>query len=447
MKNGKKLIKKEVNPLQREIQVHEKLPWGPGFLLSLQHLFAMFGSTVLVPNLFGVDPGMILLMNGIGTLLYILICRGKIPAYLGSSFAFISPVLSVLEDHPDNGYSLALGAFIVTGVIFALVALVVRFAGTGWIDVVFPPAVMGAIVATIGLELVPVAARMAGLIAPEGAADWTPNGSAITLSMVTLGVTVIGAVLFRGFPKIIHILIGIVTGYMLAYLMGEVNTGAISGASFFSAPTLTTPSWDTTVIFTIIPVSLVVIVEHIGHLLVTSNIVGKDLSKDPGLDRSLMGNGISTILSGFFGSTPNTTYGENIGVMALTKVYSIYVIGGAAVIAILLSFSGTFSSVIANIPQPVMGGVSLLLFGVIAASGLRIFVEQKVDFSKATNMIMATLVLVVGISGAKLTIAGVELKGMALATIVGIVLSLFFKLIEVLGLSNDQPEMTEKTPD
>uniref|UniRef100_UPI0004719476 uracil permease n=1 Tax=Paenibacillus zanthoxyli TaxID=369399 RepID=UPI0004719476 len=432
--------------MQHEIQVGERLPLGPGFLLSLQHLFAMFGSTVLVPNLFGVDPGMILLMNGIGTLLYILICRGKIPAYLGSSFAFISPVTAVLAPHQGDhrhGYSLALGAFIVTGVIFVIVALIIRYAGTGWIDIVFPPAVMGAIVATIGLELVPVAAGMAGLIAPSGAVEWKPDSGAITLSMVTLGVTVIGAVLFRGFPKIIHILIGIVTGYVLAYLMHRVDTAAIANSHFFAHPTVTTPSFDWHAILTIIPVSLVVIVEHIGHLLVTSNIVGKDLAKDPGLDRSLMGNGISTIISGFVGSTPNTTYGENIGVMALTKVYSVYVIGGAAVIAILLSFSGTFSSIIANIPLPVMGGVSLLLFGVIAASGLRIFVEQKVDFSKPANMILATLVLVVGISGTTLTIYGVQLKGMALATIIGIVLSLLFKLFEVLGLSSDKGEMKQ----
>lgn len=435
-----------VNGLQREIQVNERLPLGPGFLLSLQHLFAMFGSTVLVPNLFGVDPGMILLMNGIGTLLYILICKGKIPAYLGSSFAFISPVSAVLLDHKSDhshGYSLALGAFIVTGIIFVLVALIIKYAGTRWIDVVFPPAVMGAIVATIGLELVPVAAQMAGLIAPSGAADWKPDHGAITLSMVTLGVTVIGAVLFRGFPKIIHILIGITTGYVLAYLMGRVDTAAISKAHFLAHPTVTTPSFDWSVILTIIPVSLVVIVEHIGHLLVTSNIVGKDLTKEPGLDRSLMGNGISTIISGFVGSTPNTTYGENIGVMALTKVYSVYVIGGAAIIAILLSFSGTFSSIISNIPQPVMGGVSLLLFGVIAASGLRIFVEQKVDFAKPTNMILASIVLVVGISGTTLTFWGVQLKGMALATITGMVLSLLFKLFEVLGLSNDKEEIKQ----
>ncbi|WP_068615848.1 uracil permease [Paenibacillus tuaregi] len=426
--------------MQREIQVNEKVPFGPGILLSLQHLFAMFGSTVLVPNLFGVDPGMILLMNGIGTLLYIVICRARIPAYLGSSFAFISPVLVVLTTHPGNGYNLALGAFVITGIIFVLVALLVKYAGTGWINVVFPPAAMGSIVAIIGLELVPVAAGMAGIINDNPAKPWTPDPTSILLALVTLGVTIIGAVMFRGFPKIIHILIGIVSGYLLAYALGEVNTTAIAHAKWFSLPHYATPQWDISAIITIIPVALVVIVEHIGHLLVTGNIVGKNLSKDPGLHRSLLGNGISTILSGFVGSTPNTTYGENIGVMALTRVYSIYVIGGASIFAILLSFSGKFSAIVANIPVPVMGGVSLLLFGVIAASGLRIFVEQKVDFSKATNMILATVILVIGISGTKLTLGTVELKGMALATVVGILFALFFKLIEVLGLSNDKEE-------
>ncbi|MCA1293540.1 uracil permease [Paenibacillus sp. alder61] len=428
--------------MQREIQVNEKVPFAPGVLLSLQHLFAMFGSTVLVPNLFGVDPGMILLMNGIGTLLYILICKGKIPAYLGSSFAFISPVQSVLISHADagNGYALALGAFIITGLIFIVVGLVAKYAGTGWIDVVFPPAAMGAIVALIGLELIPVAAGMAGWISSDLTKPWTPDPSTILLSLITLAVTVLGAVLFRGFPKIIHILIGIVVGYVTAFFMGQVNTAAIAQAKWFTLPTMTTPQWDPSVIITIVPVALVVIVEHIGHLLVTSNIVGKDLSKDPGLHRSLFGNGLSTILSGFVGSTPNTTYGENIGVMALTKVYSIFVVGGAAVFAILLSFSGKFSAIIANIPPAVMGGVSLLLFGVIAASGLRIFVEQRVDFSKPTNMLLATVVLVVGLSGTKLVMGKVELKGMALATIVGILLSLFFKLIQVLGWSNDKDE-------
>lgn len=426
--------------MQREIQVNEKVPFAQGTLLSIQHLFAMFGSTVLVPNLFGVDPAMILLMNGIGTLLYIFICKGKIPAYLGSSFAFISPVTYVIANNSGNGYALALGAFIITGAIFILVGLLVKYAGTAWINVVFPPAAMGAIVALIGLELIPIAAEMAGWISLDAANPWIPDAQTILLSLITIAVTVLGAVLFRGFPKIIHILIGIVTGYVVAFFMGAVDTEAIAAAKWFSMPTVTTPQWSTSAIITIIPVSLVVIVEHIGHLLVTSNIVGKDLSKDPGLHRSLFGNGLSTILSGFVGSTPNTTYGENIGVMALTKVYSVFVVGGAAIIAILLSFSGKFSALIAYIPLPVMGGVSLLLFGVIAASGLRIFVEQKVDFSKATNMLLATVVLVVGLSGVKLTMGLVELKGMALATIVGIFLSLFFKLIQVLGWSNDKDE-------
>ncbi|WP_322924170.1 uracil permease [Paenibacillus campi] len=427
--------------MQREIQVNEKLPFGPGLLLSLQHLFAMFGSTVLVPNLFKVDPGMILLMNGIGTLIYIWICRGKIPAYLGSSFAFIAPVTLVLTKYGygDSGYSLALGAFIVTGVIFLLVALLVKYAGTGWIDIVFPPAAMGAIVALIGLELIPVAAQMAGFIAPAGAdATWTPDGHVIALSLITLGVTLIGAVTFRGFPKIIHILIGIVVGYALAFPLGLANTAPITNASFFQLPHMTTPVFNLSVILTIIPVSLVVIVEHVGHLLVTSNIVGRNLSKDPGLHRSLMGNGVSTILSGFVGSTPNTTYGENIGVMALTRVYSIYVIGGAAMIAIILSFSGTFTGAVAAIPTPVMGGVSLLLFGVIAASGLRILVEQKVDYSKAQNMLLTTVVLITGLSGATVSFGTVQLKGMALATIVGVLLSLLFRILQVTGLSNDR---------
>lgn len=434
--------------MQREIQVNEKPAFGPGLLLSLQHLFAMFGSTVLVPNLFGVDPSVILLMNGIGTLLYILICKGKIPAYLGSSFAFLVPVGAVLvtPGNMDN-YSKALGAFIVIGVVFILVAGIVKVAGTRWIDFMFPPVVMGCIVALIGLELLPVAANLAGLL---GAKDEitgvvTYSSNAIIISLITLAVTVLGAVLFRGFPKIIHILIGIAVGYIAAYLMGEVNTAAVAEASFLSWPKFTTPTWDIAAILMILPAALVVIVEHVGHLLVTSNIVGKDLSKDPGLHRSLLGNGVSTVLSGFVGSTPNTTYGENIGVMALTRVYSVFVVGGAAVIAILLSFSGTFSAAVANIPGPVMGGVSLLLFGVIAVSGLRIFVEQKVDFSKSVNMLLAAVILGTGLSGITLTIGQVSLKGMALATIVGILVNLIFRLIQMFGLSNEPEEVETET--
>ncbi|WP_166245036.1 uracil permease [Paenibacillus turpanensis] len=419
-----------------EIRVDERPPLLKSLPLSLQHLFAMFGSTVLVPVLFKVDPATILLMNGIGTLLYLFICRGKIPAYLGSSFAFLSPVFAVLN--ANMPYEAALGGFIITGAIFMIVAGIIRVAGTKWLDVVFPPAAMGAIVAVIGLELVPVAARMAGYIRPtDFVGDWSPDGRAVFVSTATLLITIIGSVMFRGFMKIIPILIGFLSGYLLAYWTGLVNFQKVAEADFIAAPTFYAPQFDPTAIAIIAPAALVVIAEHIGHLIVTGNIVGKNLSKDPGLDRSLFGNGISTVISGFVGSTPNTTYGENIGVMAITRVYSVWVIGGAAVIAIILAFVGKLAAVISVIPDPVIGGVSLLLFGVIAASGIRMLVETKVDYSKPTNLILTTVVLVIGISGATVKFEYLSLSGMALATVIAIILSLFFKLLEVLRLSND----------
>ncbi|UQZ81499.1 Uracil permease [Paenibacillus konkukensis] len=421
--------------MQREIQVDERPPLLQGIPLSLQHLFAMFGSNVLVPVLFKIDPATILLMNGIGTLLYLLLCRGKIPAFLGSSFAFISPVFVVLA---GQTYGAALGGFIVTGIIFILVSFLIKSIGTRWLDVVFPPAAMGAIVAVIGLELVPVAAGMAGYIKPADAdASWHFDTNTILISTATLLVTIIGNVMFRGFLKIIPILVGIVCGYILAYALGAVNFEAVAQAPVFSLPTYYKPEFSLSAIAVIAPAALVVIAEHIGHLIVTSNIVGKNLSEDPGLHRSLLGNGISTVISGFAGSTPNTTYGENIGVMALTRVYSAWVIGGAAVFAVILSFFGKLAALITTIPGPVMGGVSLLLFGVIAASGIRMLVETKVDYSKATNLILTTVVLVIGISGASITIGSFSLKGMALATVMAILLSLFFKLIDTLKLSNE----------
>lgn len=432
--------------MRREIAVHERPPITQSITLSLQHLFAMFGATVLVPNLLGVDPAVCLLMNGIGTLLYLWICKGKIPAYLGSSFAFIAPAGAVIGSYSSSsdGYAAALGGFIIAGMIFTLLAFIIQVAGTNWINAVFPPAAMGAIVAVIGLELVPTAAGMAGWIAPANTPDWTPNADAITLSAITLVVTILGSVLFRGFMRIIPILVGIVTGYACAYFMGLVEFSSVSKTAWIDAPTFTAPVFELTAILTIIPASLVVVAEHIGHLIVTGNIVNKDLSKDPGLHRSMLGNGLSTLLSGFVGSTPNTTYGENIGVLAITRVYSTFVIGGAAVIAIVLSFLGKFSALIANIPLPVMGGVSLLLFGVIAASGFRMLVESKVDYSKPTNLFLTTIVLVTGLSGVKVTSGNFTLSGMALATVVAIVFSLLFKLFEITKLSNDNEAAESK---
>ncbi|GLO66960.1 uracil permease [Oceanobacillus sp. E9] len=416
----------------REIQVDERLPLLQSLPLSLQHLFAMFGSTVLVPILFGVDPATILLMNGIGTLLYIFITKGKIPAYLGSSFAFISPVTMVITE--GGGYGAALGGFFVVGLVLVIIGLIVRYAGTSWIDVIFPPAAMGAIVAVIGLELVPTAADMAGLL-PQ--ADVPRDTTAILVSLITLSATIIYWVTMRGFLKIIPILLGIITGYAVATMFGIVDFGAVGEASWIQMPTYYQIEFNWSDILIILPAALVLVPEHIGHLVVTGNIVKKDLVKEPGLDRSLFGNGFSTMISSFLGSTPNTTYGENIGVLAISKVYSTWVIGGAAIIAVLLSFCGKLAALISSIPTPVMGGISLLLFGIIAVSGLRMLVEQQIDYNKSQNLILTCVVLAIGVSGASINIGSVELKGMGLATIVAIVISLFFKLLDVLKLSNE----------
>jgi len=422
-----------------EIQVHEKPPMQQSIPLGIQHLFAMFGSTVLVPILFGVNPAIILLMNGIGTILYLFITKGQIPAYLGSSFAFISPVLVVLgKFNGEDGFSYALGGFLMVGIILTLVGILVKFAGTSWIDVVFPPAAMGAIVAVIGLELVPVAAEMAGWIPPADAdPNWTMDITSATVALLTLLITIIFWVTMRGFLKIIPILLGIVSGYVIAYFFGLLDFELVDQATWLSMPDVYTMKFDWSAAFVIIPAALVLIPEHIGHLLVTGNIVRKDLMREPGLDRSFIGNGVSTIISSFFGSTPNTTYGENIGVLAITRVYSTWVIGMAAVMAIILSFFGKLAALIQSIPEPVMGGISLLLFGIIAASGIRMLVEANVDYSKSQNLILTCVVLVIGISGASINIGEVALTGMGLATVVAIVLGLFFKLLEILNLANE----------
>ncbi len=422
---------------RRIIQVEEKVSLLVGFPLSLQHLFAMFGASVLVPTLFGIDPAVVLLMNGVGTLIYLFICKGKAPAFLGSSFAFLSPVFIVLGAdralwHANYGF--ALGGFIAAGSVFIIVAVIIGFFGTAWIKMVLPPATMGPIVALIGLELASVAASMAGII-PD--AQGTYNIKAVIVSMITLAVAVFGSVVLRGFLAVIPVLIALVVGYVVAFVLGIVDFAAYNQSHILAVPQFYFPKFDINAIIIILPASLVVVSEHIGHLIVTGNIVGKDLTVDPGLHRSLMSDGISTVISGFTGSVPTTTYGENIGVMAITRVYSVWVIGGAAVISIVLAFIGKLSGLIQSIPVPVMGGISLLLFGVIAASGIRMIVEEKVDYSKASNLILTSVVFIVGISGAFLKIGHVQLKGMALATVVGMILSIIFHFLENLKLTND----------
>jgi len=424
---------------RKTIQVEQKVPFLQGIPLSCQHLFAMFGASVLVPTLFKIDPAIVLLMNGIGTLIYLFLCKGKAPAFLGSSFAFLSPVFVVLgADQAFWGanYSYALGGFIASGLVFVTVALIIWRFGSAWISVVLPPATMGPIVALIGLELASVATGMAGIMPDPKTGGYDMN--AIIVSLVTLLTVAFGSVLFRGFMAIIPVLMGILVGYGTAIGLGMVNMAGVSAAPVLAMPTIYTPIFDINAIIIILPASLVVISEHIGHLVVTGNIVDRDLTKNPGLHRSLMGDGVSTVLSGFMGSVPTTTYGENIGVMAITRVYSVWVIGGAAIISIGLAFVGKLSAFIQSIPAAVMGGVCILLFGVIAASGIRMLVEAKVDYSKPINLSLTAIVLIVGISGAAVNIGQVQLKGMALATVVGMILSLVFYCLDRFGLMHGQ---------
>jgi uracil-xanthine permease len=419
------------------IDIQERPSMGRMLPLSLQHLFAMFGSTVLVPFLLHVDPATALIMNGIGTLLYLFVTQGKIPAYLGSSFAFIAPVSSVLA--AGLGFEAAKGAFIVFGLSFVILSLIVKYVGIKWIDLLFPPAAMGAIVAVIGLELAPVAMSMAGFMGDQWQSLNMTHEQAIILASVSLLVTLFGSVIFRGFLAVIPVLLGIIAGYVVGLCMGVVDLASIQNAPWIAAPEFYgLPVFDMNAILMIMPALFVVFAEHVGHLVVTSNIVGKNLMAEPGLKKSLLGDGLANIISGIFGATPNTTYGENIGVLAITRVFSVWVIGGAALLAIIISFVGKVSAVIHAIPVPVMGGVSILLFGIIAASGLRMLVERKVDYTKPANLMLTAIVLVVGLSGAGVTIGPVQLKGMGLATVVAMIISIVFLLLRKTGLGNSQ---------
>lgn len=428
---------------KRVIQVEEKVPLLQGLPLSFQHLFAMFGASVLVPYLFNqnageqvIDPALVLLMNGIGTLIYLFVGKKKAPAFLGSSFAFIGPAIAIIlgsANHAEN-FSKALGGFVVSGLTFVIIAFIIGKVGTKWLDVVLPPAAMGPIVALIGLELAGVAAGMAGLLPDDNGAF---DSKKIIVSMFTLAIVVFGSLVFRGFLSVIPVLVAVLAGYGLSAILGVVDYSSITSKNWVSFPEFVTPIFDLNAIMIIMPATLVVLSEHIGHLFVTSNIVGRDLAKDPGLHRTLFSDGFSTALSGLCGSVPTTTYGENMGVMAITKVYSVWVIGGAAVISIVFAFFGKLSGAISSIPPAVMGGVSILLFGVIAASGIRMLVEAKVDYSKSKNLILTAVVFIAGISGVSIKIGEVGLQGMALATVVGMALSLVFYVLEKLKLTND----------
>ena len=414
---------------RRIIQVEEKVPFNLLVPLSLQHMFDMFGASVLVPSIFHISPAIVLFMNGIGTLLFIFVTKGKAPAYLGSSFAFLAPAGVVIANF---GYEYALGGFVAVGFCGCILAYIVYKFGTDWIDVVLPPAAMGPVVALIGLELSGSAASNAGLLDP------VINPKNVIVFLVTLGTAVFGSILFRKFLSVIPILIAVVAGYVAAVACGIVDFSQVAAAPIFALPNFTTPKFNLNAIMMILPVLLVITSEHIGHQVVTSKIVGRDLLKDPGLHRSLFGDNFSTMISGLIGSVPTTTYGENIGVMAVTRVYSVRVIGGAAVLSIACSFIGKLSTLIQTIPGPVIGGISFLLYGMIGTSGLRILVDAQVDYSKNRNQALTSVIFVAGLSGIALKIGSIQLTGMVLACVVGMVMSLVIYLLDRAHLTNDQ---------
>ena len=415
---------------KRIIQVDEKVPFSLLLPLSMQHMFAMFGATVLVPFLFGINPAVVLFMNGLGTLLFILITKGKAPAYLGSSFAFLAPGHLIIEQF---GYSYALGGFAVVGLCGCIIAGIIYKFGSDWIDVVLPPAAMGPVVALIGLELAGSAASTAGLLPAEG----TPETANIIVFLVTLGVAVFGSVLFKKFLSVIPILIAVVCGYIAAYLVGIVDFTPVTEAGWLALPNFSTPKFHPQAIAIMLPALLVIVSEHIGHQVVTSKIVGRDLIKDPGLHRSLFADNFSSFISACIGSVPTTTYGENIGVMAMTKVYSVYVIGGAAVLSLCCSFIGKLTALINTIPGAVIGGISFLLYGMIGTSGLRILVDSQVDYSRTRNTVLTSVILVVGLSGVSIQLGSIALKGMSLSALVGMIMSLLFHFFDKYNLMND----------
>ncbi|HEY4550304.1 MAG TPA: solute carrier family 23 protein [Bacillus sp. (in: firmicutes)] len=394
--------------------------------LSLQHLFAMFGATVLVPVLVDLSPAIALISSGLGTIAFLIITKWQVPAYLGSSFAFIAPIIAA---QATGGPGAAMiGSFIV-GLVYGIVALIIKKAGYRWIMKLLPPIVVGPVIMVIGLALSGTAVNMAMNKPTADGGEY--DLLYFSVALVTLASTIIFSIYFKGFLGMISILAGIIIGYIYALIVGIVDFSPVMEAKWFEWPPFIVPfvDYDVKVTFDIlllmIPIAVVTISEHIGHQLVLSKVVGRDYIKEPGLHRSILGDGTATIISALIGGPPKTTYGENIGVLAITKVYSVYVIAGAAVIAIIFGFVGKITALINTIPQPVMGGVSILLFGIIASSGLRMLVDNKVDFGNNRNLIIASVILVLGIGGAFIKVSdSFQLQGMALAAICGVVLNL-----------------------
>ncbi|WP_125674481.1 uracil-xanthine permease family protein [Companilactobacillus keshanensis] len=413
--------KKYRNP-DAVIDLYERPPLGSWWLLSLQHLFSMFGATVLVPLLIGLDPGIALFSSGIGTILHILITKGRIPAYMSSSFSFIVPSIALMK---TAGYAGVAQGTIAVGIVYLVVALLIAFIGADWIDKALPPIVVGPIIIVIGLSVAGSAADNAMM--NNGHYDL----KYFIIAMITLFLTVLFNMYFKGFWSNIAILLGIVCGYLISVSFGIVDFSKVISTPWFQLPNFEFPFisytpkkiyWDAILSFA--PIAFVTMAEHLGHIMVLDELTHRNFFKNPGLHRTLAGDGTASIFAGLVGGPPITSYGENIGVMAVNKIFSVYVIVGAAVFAALFGFVGKLSALIQTIPGPVIGGISFVLFGVIASSGLRILVDNKVDFNQKHNLMIASAILVIGIGNAYLKIGTFQFTGIGVATIVGIVLNL-----------------------
>lgn len=410
------------------LDIQDKPTAGQLITFSFQHMFAMFGSTILVPKLVGLSPAIALLTSGIATIIFLLITQFKVPAYLGSSFAFISPIILVaglseagVSINPGNAM---IGAMLV-GLVYAIVSLFIWKTGYRWLMNILPPIVVAPVIIVIGLGLSGTAVNMAMNVNGEY------NGLHFSAALVTLAAAIIFTIFFKNILSAMPILLGIIVGYLYSIAVDIVDFTAVKAASFFELPDFLIPGVDyefkitSAILLGMVPVVIVTISEHIGHQLVLGKVVNRNYIKDPGLHRSLLGDGLGTFASALIGGPPKTTYGENIGVLAITRVYSVYVILGAAILAIIISFSGWLMAIISTIPTAVLGGISILLFGIIASSGLRMLVENNVDFGNNRNMVIASVILVIGIGGAALRITdGFAIEGMALASIIGVVLNL-----------------------
>lgn len=389
--------------------------------LSLQHLFTMFGATVLVPILVGIDPGIALVSSGLGTMVYLITTKGKIPAYLGSSFAFIAAMQMLMK---SDGYPAIAQGAMTTGLVYLIVSLIIKKIGSDWLDKILPPIVVGPVVMVIGLGLAANAANNA--MYNNNVYDF----KYIAVALITLGLTIFYNMFFKGFLGLIPILLGIVSGYLVALAFGIIDLTPIKEAAWFALPNFEVPFVQyqpklyLNAITTMAPIAFVTMTEHIGHLMVLNKLTKRNFFQDPGLSITLMGDGLAQIVAGFVGGPPVTSYGENIGVLAITRVHSVFVIGGAAVFAVALGFVGKLSALILSIPGPVISGISFVLFGVIAASGLKILIDNKINFDKKKNLLIASVILVIGIGGLVFKVGTFELSSMALATVLGIVLNL-----------------------